>query len=157
LQIINLSEKNQKPLIIIINKSDIIKEKEKIEDELRRRLKSLSFCPIIYISALKSRKIRELIKLTDEILISSKLSFGKKELNLAISKMSKKNSPNFWNGGKLKIYYAKHEVGMTQKFIVFVNNVNFLHFSYQRYVSNFFRREFNIKYNPIKVFFKNST
>ncbi|CAG8755827.1 7255_t:CDS:2, partial [Cetraspora pellucida] len=86
LQIVNLGEKHNKPLIIIINKCDLLVEKKdqeaaserrkkiltepkkELEKELRNRLKSLSYAPIIFLSALQGRGIKTLLKVLKEML-----------------------------------------------------------------------------------------
>jgi len=67
LQIVNLGEKHNKPLIIVINKCDLLEEKGELKEEIKRRLKSLSYVPIIYISALKGNGIKSLLKILEKM------------------------------------------------------------------------------------------
>jgi GTPase len=155
-QIVNLGEKHNKPLIIIVNKCDLISEKEAVIKELRNRLKSLSYCPIICLSALQGKGISLLVKVLGEMIKQSQKTLTKKEIEVVTEKMLNNNPPKFYQGGKLKIYFAKHEPGLVHFFIFFVNNPQWAHFSYQRYMVNYLRKHLKLDYLPVKVIFKKS-
>ena len=59
-------------------------------------------------------------------------------------------TPNF-NGGRLKIYYASQVSVAPPTIVLFVNNPDFMHFSYQRYLENRLRDTFNFEGTPIKI------
>lgn len=69
MQVIHLGEKYQKPLLIIINKCDLIKkeDQEKITKEIKTRLKSLRFVPIISLSALQGKGISNLFSYLEQV------------------------------------------------------------------------------------------
>jgi len=157
LQIINLSEKYNKALIIVINKKDLINNESEIINKLKKHLKSLRYCPLIFISALNGTGINSLIKVFEEMLEESKKNFSKIELENHIKKMTDENPPNYYQNGKLKIYFVKHKKkSLIHDFIFFVNNPKWAHFSYQRYISNYLRNELRIKKLPINIRFKKS-
>ncbi|RHZ35530.1 GTPase [endosymbiont GvMRE of Glomus versiforme] len=157
LQIINLGEKHNKPLIIIINKYDLIADKKILKEELRSRLKSLGYAPIIYLSALKGKGISSLIKTLAKMLEQSQKKASKKGLAELIEKMLLNNPPKYFKGNKLKIYFAKQELGLVQQFIFFVNNPQWSHFSYQRYIINYLRKNLELEYLPIRIILKKSS
>ncbi|CAI2196169.1 13027_t:CDS:2 [Funneliformis geosporum] len=111
LQIVNLGERHNKPLIIIINKCDLLKEKKVLKEELKSRLKSLGYVPIIYASALKGTGIKSLLKILEKMLEQSQKKLSKKALAELIEKMLLNNPPKYHKGNKLKIYFAKQELG----------------------------------------------
>ncbi|CFW93020.1 GTPase Der [endosymbiont DhMRE of Dentiscutata heterogama] len=174
LQIVNLGEKHNKPLIIIINKCDLLAEKKEqeaaserrkkiltepkkeLEKELRNRLKSLSYVPIIFLSALQGTGMKALLKVLKEMLTQAQKKASKKELAEIVEKMVISHPPKYFKGNKLKIYFAKQEHGLTQTFIFFVNNPQWAHFSYQRYMANYLRKSLNLPYLPIKIILKKS-
>ena len=156
LQIVNLGEKHHKPLIIIINKCDLITDKKILQAELKSRLKSLRYSPIIYLSALKGIGIGSLMKTLEKMLEQAHQKASKKALTELIEKMLLNNPPKYHQGNKLKIYFAKHEPGLVHYFILFVNNPQWTHFSYQRYIVNYLRKGLNLEYLPIKVILKKS-
>jgi len=117
-----LGEKHNKPLIIIINKCDLLEEKKELQEELKRRLKSLSYVPIIYLSALKGIGMKSLLKILEKMLEKSQKKISKKMMGETIEKMLINNPPKSFKGNRLKIYFAKQEPGLIQYFIFFVNN-----------------------------------
>ena len=156
LQIIHLGEKYHKPLIIIVNKCDLMVNRKEIEKEVRNRLKSLHYCPLIFLSALQGQGINSLKKILEKIYHQSQKNFTKKEIEEIIKSMLANNPPRYYQGNKLKIYFAKYESGLVPFFIFFVNNPQWLHFSYQRYMINYLRKNLGLEYLPIQTIFKKS-
>jgi GTPase len=122
LQIVNLGEKHNKPLVIIINKCDLLDEKKELKEELQNRLKSLSYVPVVYISALKGIGTKPLLKVLEKMLEQAQKKLTKKEVGEIVEKILLNNAPKYFKGNKLKIYFAKQEPGLTQTFIFFVND-----------------------------------
>jgi len=156
LQIVNLGERHNKPLIIIINKCDLLEEKEELKEGLKKRLKSLSYVPVIYLSAIKGMGIKSLLKTLAKMLEQAQKKLSKKGLADIVEKMLLNNPPKNFKGNKIKIYFAKQEPGLTQTFIFFVNNPQWAHFSYQRYITNYLRKNLNLECLPIKIILKKS-
>jgi GTP-binding protein len=158
LQIVNLAEKCEKAVIIILNKTDLVDkiELEEKKEEIRSRLKSFLFVPIVCISAQTQKNISGLFKVLDEMIDQSEFNFSKNAVCSQFDAMLEKNPPSSINGKRLKVYYAIQEKGFVQKFIVFVNNPKLVHFSYERYLVNNLRKKFNITHLPVKLFFKKS-
>lgn len=70
--------------------------------------------------------------------------------------MLERNPPPYYGKKRLKFYFMLHEKGLISYFIFLVNNKNYVHFSYQRYIINCLRDKLELKYLPIKLVFKNS-
>jgi GTP-binding protein len=157
LQIIQWGERYHKPLFLIVNKVDLINDKTSVIRELKNRLKSLNYCPIILLSAQKGTGISNLIAVLNQVLKNSSKNFTKKEIEKMIEKMVINNPPPYFRDNKLKIYFAKQQnFGLTPHFVFFVNNPQLIHFSYRRYVINYLRKNFGLEYLPLKVTFKKS-
>ena len=157
LQIIQWGERYHKPLFLIVNKVDLISDKNSVIRELKSRLKGLNYCPIIFLSAQKGTGISNLITVLNQVLKSSRKKFSKKEIDKTIEKMVAANPPAYFKGNKLKIYFAKQQnFGLTPHFVFFVNNPQLIHFSYHRYITNYLRKNFGLEYLPLKVTFKKS-
>jgi GTP-binding protein len=90
------------------------------------------------------------------MLEQSQKKLSKKMMGETIEKMLINNPPKSFKGNKLKIYFAKHEPGLIQTFIFFVNNPQWAHFSYQRYITNYLRKSLGLEYLPIKAILKKS-
>jgi GTPase len=158
LQIVNLASKCEKAVLIILNKIDLISKYklELVKEEIRSRLKSFSFVPIISISAIKGTNFSFLLAILDNAIKHSKFTFTKSFIENHFNLLTENNPPSNVKGKRLKIYYAIHETGFIHKFIIFVNSTDLIHFSYKRYIVNYLRRNFKIEYLPIKLFFKKS-
>jgi len=122
LQIIHLSEKHNKPLIIIINKLDLITNKKEVGKEIRNRLKSLHYCPLVFLSAHTGQGINHLKTILEKIYQQSQKKLPKKEREEIITQMLLNNPPKYYKNGKMKIYFAKYESGLVPLFLFFVNN-----------------------------------
>ena len=158
-QIVNLGEKFSKPLVIVVNKIDLLPNPQtqaQVEIELRKRLKSLSYVPVVFLSAREGTKVPFLLKISEKMLQKIHQKFSKKELDTQVQKMVATNPPPSFSGNKLKIYFAKHEAGPAHYFIFFVNNPRWVHFAYQRYLVNRLRKNLGLEYLPIRIIFRKS-
>ena len=151
LQIIHLAEEKKKPLLILVNKADLLTpvKKREITEQIRIRLKSLSYLPIIFLSAKQGQGVSTLLTTLSRLLAEAQKRFSKKQLAQILTNRLVKNS-------KLKIYFLKHYSGLTHSFVFFVNNPRWVHFSYQRYLSNYLRKALFLLHLPLKLTFKKS-
>jgi len=113
--------------------------------------------PVIYLSALKGIGVGLLMKTLEKMLKQAQQKTSKKGLAELVEKMLLNNPPKYYKGNKLKIYFVKQEPGLTQIFLFFVNNPQLVHFSYQRYMTNYLRKNLSLEHLPIKVILKKST
>jgi len=118
-----LGEKYHKPLFIIVNKCDLWPDQKLIILELRSRLKSLNYCPIICLSALKGTGFSSLAESLNKLWKNAQKKLTKKQISQAIEQMIAANPPPYHHGNKIKIYFARQEAAsLTPHFIFFVNN-----------------------------------
>ena len=151
-----LAEKQKRPFFIIINKSDLIKKKERKKkiDKILFHIKHLKHYPIFFISSLKKIGINNLKKHLKNFLEEKEKKIKKEEIENATKEMFLHNSPAFLNKKKNKIFFSNYNLDFTHNFFFSTNNIKLVHFSYQRYMSNFLRKKFGIKYIPIKLSIK---
>ena len=72
-------------------------------------------------------------------------------MNDVISDAVRSNEPPSYNGKRLKVYYASQVAVAPPTIVLFVNNSNLLHFSYERYLENVLRKSFDFSGTPIKI------
>lgn len=146
-----------KGLIIVVNKWDTVdnmntKEYEKI---VRSEFQFLSYAPIVYLSALTKKRIHtlmpEVLKVSENIKREIKTSV----LNEVITDAYSLNLPPSYKGKRLKIYFTNQSGTRPPKFIFHVNNKGLVHFSYERYLENKIRENFDFEGTPIVLQFKN--
>lgn len=144
-----------KAIIIVVNKWDIVnKETNTMSDYtkiIRQEYKFLDYAPVVFVSALKKSRLDTLfdaLKLVHEAYYTRvKTSV----LNDVIQDALVLNPTPDFNGGRLKVFYASQVTTAPPTFVLFVNNPDFMHFSYQRYLENRLRDTFNFEGTPIKI------
>lgn len=151
-------EMYNKPCIIVVNKWDLVKKETntmaEFEKEVRDKFKYLDYAPIVFLSALTKSRVNTLfpmLKLTYE---AYRRRIQTAVLNDVVIDAYQMNLPSFFNGGKLKIYYATQVGVCPPTFAIFVNDENYLHFSYKRYLENQIRKNFDFFATPIKLEFR---
>ena len=151
-------EMYNKPCIIVVNKWDLVKKETntmaEFEKEVRDKFKYLDYAPIVFLSALTKSRVSTLfpmLKLTYE---AYRRRIQTAVLNDVVIDAYQMNLPSFFNGGKLKIYYATQVGVCPPTFAIFVNDENYLHFSYKRYLENQIRKNFDFFATPIKLEFR---
>ena len=144
-----------KASVIAINKWDLIDKDGKTMQEFTKKLEVdfsfMSYAPFVFISALTGQRIDklfELIKYTAEQ-NARRITTGK--LNDLLSYATARVQPPSDKGKRLKIYYMTQAGTKPPTFVVFCNNTQLFHFSYQRYIENQIREAFGLDGTPIRL------
>lgn len=148
-----------KGIIIVVNKWDTVKEKDKdiknFTKELREEFKFIPYAPIVFLSALTKKRIHTLMpevkKVKQNIIKEIKTS----TLNNIIQEAYQLNPAPSYKGKRLKIYYVYQTGTKPPKFTFNVNDKGLVHFSYERYIENKIRENFDFEGTPIQIQFKN--
>ena len=138
--------------IIVLNKWDENMDTfQKIEEEIRRRFRFLSYAPIIAVSAKTGRSIQRLKDKIIEIFNNYTQRIPTSQLNRVIEEAVVRHSLPSPNGVYLRIYYATQFSTRPPRIALVMNKPNLLHFTYKRYLINFLREQFNFEGTPIHV------
>ena len=138
--------------IIVLNKWDENKETfEKMQEEIRRRFRFLSYAPIIAVSAKTGRSIERLKDKIIEIHNNYTQRIPTSQLNRVIEEAVIRHSMPSPNGVYLRIYYTTQFATRPPRIALVMNKPNLLHFSYKRYLINYLRDNFNFEGTPIHV------
>lgn len=146
-----------KGLIIVVNKWDTVSDKTIKEylKEVRSEFQFLSYVPVVFTSALTKKRIHtlmpEIIKVSNNIKREIKTSV----LNEVIEEAYMMNLPPTYKGRRLKIYFVNQSGVKPPKFTFHVNSKGLVHFSYERYLENKLRENFDLEGTPITLQFKN--
>ncbi len=159
--IAGIASQKDKPVLIVVNKIDLwdknASEKSlAVKKEIANNFKFIDYASVICVSALVETNLHIIF----ECLRSMKQNLSKKIktsiLNEIMVKAQLLNPPPHFKGGRLKIYYiTQKEQQLLPTFIFFVNNLNYLHFSYKRFLKNQIKINFAFNNIPIKLTFKN--
>ena len=146
-----------KGLIFVVNKWDTVKDTtiQEFEKLMRAEFQFATYAPIVFLSALTKKRIHtlmpEVIKVSENISREEKTSV----LNEVIQDAFQLNPPPSYKGKRLKCYFVSQTGIKPPKFTFRVNNKGLLHFSYERYLENKLRENFNLEGTPIIIQLKN--
>lgn len=148
-----------KPIIIVINKWDLINKDTNTINEFTKRIKKefkfASWSPIIFISVLENQRINKLKQLILKVKTNIERTFNTSLLNEIILEAQQIQPANSFKGNRAVITYIKQISGRIPTFVLVVNNKEHLHFSYKRYLENQLRENFDLMGTPINLIFKN--
>ncbi len=159
IRIAGYSHENNKGLIIVINKWDLIEKDNKTFKEytenIREKLAYAPYAPIITVSALTGQRVNKILELVDEIYSYRNLRVSTGVINDILTEAVLMNPPATVKGKRLKIFYGTQVAVNPPKFLIFVNDKEMVHFSYERYLENKIRESFEYKGTPIIIEFRN--
>jgi len=147
-----------KPLVLVVNKWDTVSDKndiKKFTTLVRSEFQFLSYVPIVFLSAKTKKRIHtlmpEVLKVYDNSLREIKTSI----LNEVIREAVMLNQPPSYKGKRLKIYFVNQSGTKPPTFVFHVNSKGLIHFSYERYLENKLRENFELEGTPVVLNFKN--
>lgn len=147
-----------KPFLIIINKWDLkVKESDtskKIEDESKEKIKFMTEIKTLFISAKTGQRVDKIIPLCEKLNENANRRVKTGLLNEVIFDSTRINEPPMKNGKKLKIFYSSQVATVPPTFVIKVNDPELVHFSYERYLENVLRKNFEFEGTPIKIYFR---
>ena len=148
-----------KPVIIAVNKWDTVEDKDskmkEFKQNIRNNFQFMDYAPIVFLSALTKKRIHTLIPEIKKAYENSKKEIKTSLLNDVIMDAYQLNLPPSYKGKRLKIYFASQASTCPPTFNIQVNNKGLVHFSYERYLENKLRENFELEGTPIIIQFKN--
>ena len=157
--IIGLAYEQKKPLIIVVNKWDLIDKNsetmDKYKKDLLKKLKFVDWAPIVFISALNNQRINKLKDLIFEVKTNISRMINTNQLNQLIITAQIIKPASSINGHRLSIKFIKQVQAKIPTFLLFVNNKKLAHFTYLRYIENQIRQNYNFSGTPIELILKN--
>lgn len=157
--IAGLAIESGKALVICVNKWDAVdnsqEEFKKWQELVKHEFQFATYAPVVFLSALTKKRIHllmpEIIKAYENHGREIKTSL----LNSVIKDAIELHQPPSYKGKRLKIYFVNQEGVRPPKFVFYVNDKGLVHFSYERYLENKIRDNFDFTGTPILFKFKN--
>ncbi len=144
-----------KAVIIAINKwDDYEKENGTLENykkEVYNKLAYLSYAPIIFISAKTGQRVEKLFDMINLVNKNNQLRIPTATLNSILADAVTRVQPPTDKGRRLKVLYMTQVANRPPTFAIFVNSKQLFHFSYERYIVNNLRQEFDFTGTPIRM------
>jgi GTP-binding protein len=158
IRIAGYSHDNNKGMIIVVNKWDLIEKDNstfnEFQETIRKSFAYATYAPIMTVSALTGQRVNKILDAVDEVYSFRNLRVSTGVLNDIITEAVLMNQPRMVRGKRLKIFYGTQVAVNPPKFLIFVNDSEIVHFSYQRYIENKIRDSFEYKGTPIVIEFR---
>ena len=144
-----------KACIIVVNKWDEYDKDEhtieKYKKDVYNELAYLSYAPIIFISAKTGQRVNKLFELINQVAGKNAMRVSTSSLNQVLNEAIAIVQPPTDKGKRLKIYYMTQASTKPPTFVIFVNDKKLFHFSYERYLINQIRKEYDLTGTPIRT------
>lgn len=144
-----------KGIIIVVNKWDDIEKEngtlEKYTKEVYSKLSYLSYAPILFISAKTGQRVNKLFELINSVASQNAMRVSTSVLNQVLNEAIAIVQPPTDKGKRLRIFYMTQATTKPPTFVVFVNDKQLFHFSYERYLINQIRKEFGLTGTPVRM------
>lgn len=148
-----------KGLVLVVNKWDIIEDKDKAIKEWKNLLKNefqfMTYAKVVFLSALTKKRLHTLMPEIISAYENNHREVKTSILNNVINDATKLHEAPGYKGKKLKIYFSSQTGICPPKFTFRCNNKGLVHFSYERYLENTIRNNFDFTGTPITLQFKN--
>ena len=144
-----------KGIIIVVNKWDEYEKEtgtlEKYQKDIYAKLSYLSYAPVIFISAKTGQRVDKLFNMINNVAEQNAMRVSTATLNQVINEAIAIVQPPTDKGKRLKILYGTQVSTKPPTFVIFVNNKELFHFSYERYLVNQIRKEFGLEGTPVRI------
>ncbi|RMC55233.1 ribosome biogenesis GTPase Der [Lactobacillus sp. ESL0261] len=142
-------------IIILVNKWDLPRKTSNsgkdFEQTIRTEFQYLDYAPILFISAKTGQNIEKIPKLVQKVFRNQQQRIKSSVLNDLLLEASKLVPTPMIKGKRLRVYYMTQVSTNPPTFVVFVNDPELMHFSYQRFLINQLRENFDFDGTPIKI------
>ncbi len=147
-----------KASVLIVNKWDLIEKDTHTMNAFQKSLGAdlafMSYVPMLFISAKSGQRVNKVLELVDKSFEQARRRIPTGQLNDVVSEAVMMNDPPSDKGKILKVYYATQVSVQPPTFVIFVNDTEIVHFSYERYLENYFRKSFGFEGTPIRLLFR---
>jgi len=160
-KIAGLVHEEGKGAILVVNKWDLIEKDTYTMNEYRKRLfdklSFMTYAPTLFISARTGQRVSRILELVNYVYNQCTFRISTGVLNDCIADAVAVNEPPSDKGRRLRIYYGTQASIKPPTFVLFVNEPELMHYSYKRYMENYFRKTFGLEGTPIRIVVREST
>ena len=144
-----------KGIVIVVNKWDLYEKDNtatlRFTEMLRQELIFMQYAPVVYVSALVAQRIHRLPEVIHYVAEQNAMRVSTSILNQVVNDAIAINPPPSDKGKRLKILYTTQVKIKPPTFVIFANDPDIMHFSYQRYLENKLREAFGFEGSPIQI------
>lgn len=147
-----------KASLIVINKWDLIEKETGTMEEYRRKvvekLGFMQYAPVLFISVKTGQRVHRVLELVKFVYGQASLRISTGMLNDLLNEATAMVQPPSDKGRRLKLYYAVQSAVRPPKFIIFINDKELFHYSYERYLENQLRKSYGFEGTPIRFIYR---
>ncbi len=160
LNIYSLIQRNQKGLVVVINKWDLVQDKSTkamkyFEDTIRERFAPFTDFPIIFASALTKQRIFKVLEMAKETYINRTTKVSTAKLNEEMLPIIEATPPPSNKGKYIKIKYCMQLPGTrVPSFVFFANLPQYVKEPYKRFLENKIRERWNFTGTPMNIYIR---
>jgi GTPase len=144
-----------KAVIIVVNKWDAIEKDDKTMNfythQIREHFLFLDYAPIVFVSAKTKQRVHNILPVIKRVSENHAMRIQSSILNEVIEDAVARNPAPTDKGRRLRLYYATQVAIKPPTFVVFVNETELMHFSYERFLENRIRETFDFEGTPIRL------
>ena len=160
MNIFQLIQKNQKSLVVVVNKWDLVEDKSQeviktFENAIRQRMAPFVDFPIIFASAVTKQRIFKVLETAKQVYLNRTIKIGTSKLNEVMLPLIEQTPPPSIKGKYIKIKYVS-QVPDTQipTFVFYANLPQYVKEPYRRFLENKMRENWTLTGTPINVFIR---
>lgn len=158
LSILSIIQKNNKGIVVLVNKWDLVEKDQqstkKLEDEIRSRTAPFTDYPILFISVLNKQRIHKVLELVQKVYENRSRKIPTSKLNEVMLQYIADTPPPSLKGKHIKIKYITQLPSAYPAFAIFCNFPQYIKDPYMRFIENRMRESFELSGVPIKIFFR---
>ncbi|MGI6493053.1 MAG: ribosome biogenesis GTPase Der [Pelotomaculum sp.] len=140
--------------IVLVNKWDLVEKDDRTmnryTEHVRKELAFMPYAPLLFTSALTGKRVSKVLELVDFVAEKQATRVNTANLNNLIREAVQQNPPPADKTRRLKILYATQSGVKPPRFVLFVNDPELMHFSYQRYLENQIRSAYGFEGTPLR-------
>ena len=126
----------------------------KFVEKIRMEFKYLSFAPIVFVSAKSGQRTGKIMSEVDALMAQYTKRVPTADVNNVFKEAVDAHHAPLASGRRVKFFYATQVAVKPPSFVIFTNQPDGIHFSYERYITNKIREAFGFTGTPIKLMFR---
>lgn len=158
LYILSIIQKNNKGVIILVNKWDLVEKDnhtaKRYEELIRSRTAPFTDYPLLFISATTKQRIHKLLELIMQVYMNRKRKIPTSQLNDIMLGFISETPPPSLKGKHIRIKYVTQLPTIYPSFAYFCNFPQYIRDSYRRFIENKMRESFDFSGSPVKIYFR---
>jgi GTPase len=147
-----------KSCVFVVNKWDVVAKDNATfgvyVDKVRTGFKYLAYAPIVFVSAKSGQRIGKIMESVDDVMEQYSRRVSTSDLNRVFSEATNSHHAPLSHGRRVKFYFTTQVGTRPPTFVVFTNQPESIHFSYERYLINQFREAFGFNGTPLRLIFR---